>query len=498
MSTQPGPDFRLLFESAPGLYLVLSLDLRVVAASDDYLRATMTTRDGIVGRNLFDVFPDNPDDPSATGVRNLRDSLDRVRHLRKPDTMAVQKYDIRRPASEGGGFEERYWSPVNSPIFSAGGELAYIVHQVVDVTHLRELNERLQLESRLRASEGRWRAIVESAVDGIVVINGQGRIEALNPAAERLFGHAEQDVIGQNVKILMPAPYHDEHDTYLARYQTTREPRIIGSGREVTGLRRDGTTFPLHLSVGEVTVDGKQQFTGILHDLTERVRMEDRLREQTALAKLGEMAAVLAHEVKNPLAGIRGAIQVIGGRLAPDSKDATITKEIVARIDGLSGLMKDLLLFARRPEPRPAPVDIVPLVTMTADLLSQDPALRAVQVDVAGSAPPINADAALLQIAFHNLLINGAQAMQGHGHIRVAVTAGDIMCRIAFIDNGPGIPLEIREKIFMPFFTTKMRGTGLGLPTVKRLIEAHHGRIAIECPSGGGTQVTIQLPAQPL
>jgi two-component system sensor kinase FixL len=496
MNVQPGPDFRRLFESAPGLYLVLSLDLRIVAASDAYLRATMTTRDEIVGRNLFDVFPDNPDDPSATGVRNLSASLDRVRQLRVPDTMAVQKYDIRRPASEGGGFEERYWSPVNSPIFGACGELAYIVHQVVDITQLQELNERLLLESRLRASEGRWRAIVESAVDGIVVINGRGRIEALNPAAERLFGYAEHDVIGQNVNILMPAPYHDEHDTYLARYQATRAPRIIGSGREVTGLRRDGTTFPLHLSVGEVTVDGMQQFTAILHDLTERVRMEDRLREQTALAKLGEMAAVLAHEVKNPLAGIRGAIQVIGGRLATGSKDVAITKEIIARIDGLSSLMKDLLLFARRPEPRTAPVDIVPLVTMTADLLSQDPALRAVQVDIDGSSPPISADAGLLQIAFHNLLINGAQAMHGQGRIRVAVTAGDVTCHIAFIDNGPGIPLEIREKIFMPFFTTKLRGTGLGLPTVKRLIDAHHGRIAVECPSGGGTQVTIQLPTQ--
>jgi PAS domain S-box-containing protein len=233
MNVHQGPDFRLLFESAPGLYLVLSLDLRIVAASDAYLRTTMTTRDGIVGRNLFDVFPDNPDDPSATGVHNLSASFDRVRQLRVPDTMAMQKYDIRRPASEGGGFEERYWSPVNSPIFGACGELAYIVHQVA-VTQLQELNERLLLESRLRASEGRWRAIVESAVDGIVVINGRGRIEALNPAAERLFGYAEHDVIGQNVNILMPAPYHDEHDTYLAHYQATRAPRVIGSGREVT------------------------------------------------------------------------------------------------------------------------------------------------------------------------------------------------------------------------------------------------------------------------
>ena len=455
----------------------------------------MTTRDAIVGRGLFDVFPDNPDDPSASGVRNLRASLDRVRQRGVPDTMAVQRYDVRRPAAEGGGFETRFWSPVNAPVFGPDGTLAYILHHVVDVTQLRELDERLQLESRLRASEGRWRSIIESAVDGIVVIDAHGRIEAFNGAAERLFGYAEDDVIGRNVNLLMPAPYHDEHDTYLARYHATRVPNIIGKGREVMGRRRDGTTFPLHLSVGEVTVRGAQKFTGILHDLSNRVQMEEQLREQTALARLGEMAAVIAHEVKNPLAGIRGAIQVIGNRLPVDGKDAAIAKEIVTRIDSLTEMMKDLLLFARPPQPRPVPIDVVPLVSTTVDLLREDPLLRAVQVEVEGSAPSISADADLLRIVFQNLLLNAAQAIHGNGRIRVTVTAVEATCHVAFIDNGPGIPTEIREKIFTPFFTTKLRGTGLGLPTVKRLIEAHQGRIAVDCPAGGGTVVTVQLPA---
>ena len=120
----------------------------------------------------------------------------------------------------------------------------------------------------------------------------------------------------------MPAPYHAEHDGYLARYLATGVQKIIGIGREVTGLRRDGTTFPLHLSVGEMMVGGERKFTGILHDLSARVRIEEQLREQSTLARLGEMAAVIAHEVKNPLAGIRGAIQIIGGRLPEGSKDA--------------------------------------------------------------------------------------------------------------------------------------------------------------------------------
>ena len=321
-------------------------------------------------------------------------------------------------------------------------------------------------------------------------------MKAFNPAAERLFGYAEQEVIGRNVNILMPSPYHEEHDTYLARYLATGVQKIIGIGREVTGLRKDGTTFPVHLSVGEMTVNGERQFTGILHDLSARVRIEEQLREQTTLARLGEMAAVIAHEVKNPLAGIRGAIQVIGGRLPEGSRDAAMTKEIVARIDALNELMKDLLLFARPPQPRPTAVEVARLVGTTADLMRADPALKDMRVEVAGSAPPIEADPDLLKIVFQNLLLNGAHAMQGQGTIRISITAVDSSCQIVFSDAGPGIPPEIREKIFMPFFTTKSRGTGLGLPTAKRLIEAHHGTISIDCPPGGGTTVSILLPAQ--
>jgi PAS domain S-box-containing protein len=360
---------------------------------------------------------------------------------------------------------------------------------------LHDLSGRVELEERLRASEARWRTIIESAVDGIVVIDASGRIEAFNRAAERLFGYAEDELRGRNVNVLMPSPYHEEHDAYLARYLATGVQKVIGIGREVPGLRRDGTTFPLHLSVGEMTVGGERKFTGIVHDLTSRVRMEEQLREQSMLARVGEMAAVIAHEVKNPLAGVRGAIQVIGGRLPQDSKDALMVKEIVARIDALNLLMQDLLLFARPPQPRPAAVQVVDVLATTVALLGEDPALKGVRVAIEGTAPPILADAELLKIVFVNLFVNGAHAMQGQGTIHVAVTSAGASCRIAIRDEGPGIPAEILSKIFTPFFTTKARGTGLGLATAKRLVEAHHGAIQIECPQGDGTVVTIELPA---
>lgn len=359
---------------------------------------------------------------------------------------------------------------------------------------LHDLSARVELEEQLRSSEARWRAVIDSAVDAIIVIDGRGRIEAFNPAAERLFGYAESEAVGHNVSMLMPTPYRDEHDGYLARYQREGHARIIGIGREVRGRRRDGSTFPLHLSVGEMSVAGQRKFTGILHDLSARVRIEEQLREQEALARLGEMAAVLAHEIRNPLAGIRGAMQVMASRVDSQSGEARVIKEIIARVDTLTDLMQDLLLFARPPQPKPRPVDLAPLVTTTIDLLREDPAVRNVTVRVEGSAPVVLADAELLKIVFQNLLINGAHAMGGRGELRVIVGAASTASSVTFADTGPGIPLEIRGKIFAPFFTTKARGTGLGLPTAKRLIEAQRGTISIECPSSGGTSVTVALP----
>jgi two-component system sensor kinase FixL len=351
-----------------------------------------------------------------------------------------------------------------------------------------------RVEAALRSSEERYRSIIESAVDAILVIDRRGRIEEFNAAAERMFGYLSQDVVGQNVHIIMPQPYHDEHDGYMGRYLATGEKRIIGIGRQVTGRRKDGSTFPLHLSVGEMVIDGEPKFTGILHDLSARVQLESQLREQAALTRLGEMAAVVAHEVKNPLTGIRGAVQIIGSRLPAGSRDADVIKEIVSRIDALNDLMKDLLLFARPPQPRMASVDPVPIVEIVLGLARQDPGARDIAVELHGQAPAIHVDPELLKLIVQNLLLNAVQALQGKGRIRVEVAASDAMCTIAVADNGPGISPQVREKLFTPFFTTKSRGTGLGLSTAKRFVEAQGGSIDIECPAGGGTIVTIRLP----
>jgi signal transduction histidine kinase len=226
-----------------------------------------------------------------------------------------------------------------------------------------------------------------------------------------------------------------------------------------------------------------------------REAMERRLHEQAALATIGQMAAVLVHEVKNPLAAVRGAIQVIGGRVGPN--DAKIIGEIIARIDALSDLMKDLLLFARPPRLRPAPVDITSLLMDVAALLSHDPAAEHVTIDLPRSTCRLVADGDLLKGAFLNLLLNAAQAMQGHGTISVSVTQRAGFCVVEIADDGPGIPPAAREKLFTPFFTTKPRGTGLGLPTARRIVQEHGGTIEIECPADGGTRAIVRLPTIP-
>ena len=376
---------------------------------------------------------------------------------------------------------------INALLLSVIGWLIYRLNAAT-----RALREKAALAT---ARAERLNTFFSTAVDGMIVITDKGEIEEFNKGAERLFGYAEADVRGRNVSMLMPAPYHDAHDGYIKRYLDTGEARIIGTGRQVSGLRRDGTTFPLHLSVGEMTINGERRFTGIVHDLTARMQLEQDLREQASLARLGEMAAVIAHDVKNPLAGIRGAIQVIGGRMPPNQGDYGMIKEIINRIDALDGMMKDLLLFARPPKPKRIAIELLPLLHATAALLREDAAFRDVEIAIEGSAPLVLADSEMLRMVFHNLLLNAAHAMQGRGRVSVSVSGVGTMCRITVADTGSGIAPEVIEKVFTPFFTTKARGTGLGLPTARRFVEVHGGQIAIACPPSGGTTVTVELPA---
>jgi signal transduction histidine kinase len=239
------------------------------------------------------------------------------------------------------------------------------------------------------------------------------------------------------------------------------------------------------------------QYIAIRADITARKAAEQRLAQQAALARLGQMAAVVAHEVKNPLAGIKGAIQVLMSRRAPHDMEASVMRDIVARIDALNELIQDLMMFARPRPPRLSEVNLRHLIDEAIVMLRRDPAGASIEIDVEGDSPDTTADADLIRATVLNLLLNSAQAMNGQGKIRVATALREGNWTIEVTDTGPGIPVDLREQVLEPFFTTKSRGGGLGLPIAKRVAELHGGALALTFPASGGTAVTITAPATP-
>lgn len=329
----------------------------------------------------------------------------------------------------------------------------------------------------------------------VAITDVTGRIAYVNDKFCEISKYPREELVGQDHRIINSG-YHPK-DFIRELWRTIAAGRIWRG--EIRNRAKDGSFYWVDTTIVPfLNEQGKPyQYMAVRYDITERKASEARLREQAALARLGEMAAVVAHEVKNPLAGIRGALQVIGGRLPETSRDRAIIGDIVARLDSLNEIVHDLLVFARPREPQLAPVALATLVEDTAALLKKDPAHSTVDVLITGDRPTVQADHEQLQTVFLNLLLNAAQASGSASNVGVAIAATDTEARVIIADRGPGIPADVREKIFEPFFTTKHRGTGLGLPTAKRVVERHHGTIAFECPPSGGTVVTVTLPTDP-
>jgi PAS domain S-box-containing protein len=326
----------------------------------------------------------------------------------------------------------------------------------------------------------------------VAVTDVKGRIKSVNDKFCEISGYTRGELIGQDHRLINSA-YHPK-EFIRGLWQTIANGRIWRG--EIRNRAKDGSFYWVDTTIVPFLDERGRpyQYMAIRYDITDRKRSEELLREQAALARLGEMAAVVAHEVKNPLAGIRGALQVIGGRLPEQSRDRAIMGDIVTRLDSLNEIVQDLLVFSRPREPRLAPMSVTELLEGTAALLKKDPAYAGIDVAITGDQPTISADPEQLKTVFLNLLLNAAQATGSGGHVRVSVAQANGACRVSITDEGGGIPAEIRPKIFEPFFTTKHRGTGLGLPTAKRVVEAHRGSIEFESPPSGGTVVTVTLP----
>lgn len=278
---EAGLDFRAVFSALPGLYLILSPKLVIEAASDAYLAATKTVRSTVVGRGYFEVFPDNPDDPNASGSRNLRASLERVREQRVTDVMAYQKYDMRRPDAEGGGFEEKYWNSVNSPVLSADRELLYIIHEVEDVTDV------VQLEHQVTDANQFLRSILDSTPDPIFVKDREHRWVVLNDAFCAFIGRNRDELIGRSDHEFFPKA---EADIFWEKDELVFTTGQINVNEEsftdVNGFTHSIQTKKVPL----VTNDGKQLIVGIIRDMTELKALHAELENQAHVDGLTGLA----------------------------------------------------------------------------------------------------------------------------------------------------------------------------------------------------------------
>jgi len=239
------------------------------------------------------------------------------------------------------------------------------------------------------------------------------------------------------------------------------------------------------------------QYIAIRSDISARKQAEEQLTQQAALARVGQMAAVVAHEVRNPLAGIKGAIQILMSRRPPGDTELPVMHDIVDRIDSLSELINDLMLYARPRAPRMGHVELRSLVGDAVTMVRRDPAGHTIDITIEGEDVAAAADDEMIRATILNLVLNAAQAMAGRGHIHLTLGKSDECATIEVRDNGPGIPPDIRDRVFDPFFTTKARGGGLGLPIARRTAELHGGSLTLTCPDTGGTVATLRLPMRP-
>jgi PAS domain S-box-containing protein len=375
---------------------------------------------------------------------------------------------------------------------------AFVVSRVRQTERKRRVDQsaRLEAEDALRHSvkdlEDLKYAIDQSAI--VATTDVQGTITYANDKFCEISGYAREELIGRNHRLLNSG--HHPIDFFREMYRTIAAGQVWRG--EIRNRRKQGTFYWVDTTIVPLLDERRHpvQYVAIRHDITERKRSETALRQQAALAQVGKMAAIVAHEVRNPLAGIRGAMQVIGRRLAPGSSEHAIASEVVTRIDTLNSIVQDLLQFARPRTPVIAPVPVEALVRDTVSLLREDPKLAGVAFDVSAGSVVVPGDPELLKLVLSNLLINSAQAMNCQGQIRVTARTESGVHELRVIDAGPGIPPEVRERLFEPFFTTKHRGTGLGLATALRIVETHGGTLELECPPTGGTVATIRLPAE--
>ncbi len=366
----------------------------------------------------------------------------------------------------------------------------------------------------------RFEALLDAAVDAIVVIDEEGRIQSFSRAAKVLFGYSQREAIGQPVEMLMPSPYREEHAGYLESYIRGAPPKIIGIGRDVVGQRKDGSTFPLYLSVGEVSSSGRRSFVGILRDVSDQKKMEQeqlRLHEEAQLNRerlahagrlqiLGEMAAGIAHEINQPLSAISTYAQA-AGRLLRSGESETgeqleILDKVAVQAQRAGEVIRRIRALAAEGETSRQIVEINDVVGEVLELAVIDARAHEyiLETDLAPSLPSIRADRIQIQQVVLNLVRKAIEAMldgDGSGEV-IQVRSGvddEGRVEVSVVDRGVGLAKKDEDSVFDPFFSTKQSGLGIGLSICRSIIQAHGGAMGFRRNQGAGMTFFFNLPA---
>ncbi len=416
----------------------------------------------------------------------------------------IRHYETVRLAKDG---RRVSLSLTVSPLFNQSGKVVGASKVARDVTEHRSA------EQALREGAARLRTLIETAVDGVILINARGVVLVFNPACEKLFGYSADAVIGQNVKMLMPQPYRQEHDRYLSNYLDTREPKIIGSGREVMGRRKDGSTFPMNLSVGEAKQEGESIFVGIIHDLSASRRTEGELQQaQTELARvarvttLGELTAAIAHEVNQPLTGLVSSGNACLRWLASEPPNLEAARNSVERMVSAGNRASEVITRIRALVANSLPqrelLDINEAITEVVALIDREVQRNHVslQLDLADNVPPILGDRIQLQQVVLNLVLNAIEAMSEVGDRRRELSVSSATdenngALVVVRDSGTGLGAASADRLFEAFYTTKAHGMGIGLAVSRTIIQAHGGRLWATPNMPHGAIFQFSLPA---
>jgi len=472
-------------DSSPSAIIGLDAGRRITTWNNAAERLYGYGSDEVIGK----VFPDAPEDlPIFVAL------FDQIL-----DGRVMRDIEIERRRKDGTRARIRYSA---APLHAPSGDIRGVI------TLSEDIGERREALTVLKEQEARLRAVLETVPDAIIVIDARGAIQSFSSAAERQFGYNADEVIGRNVNMLMPSPYREEHDEYIGHYQKTRERRIIGIGREVFGQRKDGSIFPMYLSVGEGKLEGESLFVGIIHDITEQQAKEWQLRELqdellqvSRISGMGQMASSLAHELNQPLTAVSSLMQAARRMLevgdpAAIGRARDAVEKANQQVLRAGEIIRRLREFASRGDTEKAFVPVDVMVNEALALARISNKFGATKVDVRlDDASAVIADKVQVQQVILNLVRNSLEAMENIARPRLSVSTrlNNDMVEVSIADVGPGISPEVKERLFQPFVTTKQQGMGVGLSICRTIIEAHGGRLYAEDNPNGGTTFRFTL-----